>query len=573
MNPRAPLVSVIVPTRNAAGRLPETLASIAAQTHPAVEVIVVDNHSTDETAAVAERSGARVLSASGERSAQMNAGIRVARGTYVYRIDDDFLLGPTLIADAVAVAEREGFDGIVTWVRSQGDGFWARVKGLERDSYVESRLIAGVRFIRRDVLAAVGGFDETLVAGEDYDLDFRLRRAGYRIGSLTSAFEFHRGEPRSLTEVARKGFFYGRTIPRYIRKYPLRSLYQFLPIRPAILRHWRDFARHPDLALGFLVHQAVKYTAAALGVAVGLVTGGIGRRRYFPEPTPIRLPPRAQGSRQPWVSVIVPTRNAAETLPACLVSVRNQNYPNVECIVVDNRSTDGTPGIGRTADRFLTAGPERSAQRNVGSRVARGQYLLFIDADMELTPNVVDEAVALAADGGVGAIIVPEQVYGHRFFASVRMLENRCYYGDDLIEAPRFFTREAFETVGGYDTNLIASEDWDLALRLRERGYRTGRIRALIIHNEGVVTLRRAFAKKFYYGRNLRRYIVKHPLLAIRQLQPFRPAFWRNRHLLWQDPLHAAGVVVLRAAETLAGILGVLVDVLHLPFRRPQREP
>lgn len=566
-----PLVSVIIPAKDSAERLPETLASVKRQTYPAIEVLVVDNHSADRTVAVAESAGARVLTAGGERSAQMNAGIRAAQGTYVYRIDDDFLLDAHLIEAGVDQMERGGLDGTVTWVLSSGDTFWAKVKGLERASYVESRIISGARFVRRDALAAIGGFDETLVAGEDFDLDFRLRQAGYRIGSLATAFEYHRGEPRTLGEIIRKGYFYGRTIPRYVRKYPLRSLYQFFPVRLAVLKHWRDFALHPDLALGFLVQQLAKYAAAGVGAAVGIAVGGVGRR-YFPSPAPIRLPPQTARRTQPMVSVIVPTKNAAATLGACLASVRAQTYPKMELLVVDNHSTDGTPAIAANADRVLTVGPERSAQRNAGSANARGEYLLFVDADMELTPNVVDDAVALALQERVSAIIVPEQVIGHRFWTICRMLENRCYYGDDLIEAPRFFAREAFEAVGGYDERLVASEDWDLALRLRQRGYRVRRSRALILHNEGIVTLRSAFAKKFYYGKNLRRYILKHPLLAVRQLQPFRPAYWRNRALLMSDPLHATGIAVLRATETLAGILGVLVDTLMLPFSR-RRHP
>ena len=71
------------------------------------------------------------------------------------------------------------------------------------------------------------------------------------------------------------------------------------------------------------------------------------------------------------VSVVVPTRNAARTLDACLRSIRSQTYGRVELVVVDNHSLDATPEIARRyVDAFETSGPERSAQRNRGASVS-----------------------------------------------------------------------------------------------------------------------------------------------------------------------------------------------------------
>src|SRR5712691_8291516 len=92
------------------------------------------------------------------------------------------------------------------------------------------------------------------------------------------------------------------------------------------------------------------------------------------------------------VSVVIPTRNAARTLDACLRSVRSQTYGRVELVVVDNHSSDRTPEIARQyADVFETYGPERSAQRNYGARISSGDYVMFIDADMTLGPKLIDE--------------------------------------------------------------------------------------------------------------------------------------------------------------------------------------
>ena len=111
---------------------------------------------------------------------------------------------------------------------------------------------------------------------------------------------------------------------------------------------------------------------------------------------------------RPSVSVVVTTRNEAADLERCLASIRGQTLPDVEIVVVDNGSTDGTREIAAAlADIVLDQGPERSAQRNAGARAARAEYILFADADMELTPTVLEECLSVSRPR-VAAVIVPE---------------------------------------------------------------------------------------------------------------------------------------------------------------------
>src|SRR5690242_13999566 len=95
------------------------------------------------------------------------------------------------------------------------------------------------------------------------------------------------------------------------------------------------------------------------------------------------------------VSVIVPTKNSQHFLDACLRSIKNQSYKNIELIVVDNNSTDKTKNIAKKyTKRVYNKGPERSAQRNFGASVSKGAYVVFIDSDMQLTKNVIKNCVA-----------------------------------------------------------------------------------------------------------------------------------------------------------------------------------
>jgi len=138
---------------------------------------------------------------------------------------------------------------------------------------------------------------------------------------------------------------------------------------------------------------------------------------------------------QPLVSVIVPTKNSEAFLEKCLVSVREQSYPDVEVIVVDNFSSDGTPEIAKKYTRkFYQKGPERSSQRNYGAKMSKGKYVVFFDSDMELSKKVVKECVeVISSDKKMGGVIIPEISVGEGFWAKCKALERECYIGDETI--------------------------------------------------------------------------------------------------------------------------------------------
>jgi len=260
-----PLVSVVVPTFNSERFLERCLRSVREQTYPNVEVIVVDNYSRDKTREIAKKYADLVLLKDGERSAQVNFGVRYARGKYVYRVDSDFVLEPTVIEEAVRKCELEGFDAVCVHNTSDPTvSFWARVRKLERDCYADDELNVAARFFRKDVFEAVGGFDENLVAGEDYDIHNRLLEFGFRIGRI-KAREIHIGEPKTLLEIAKKHYYYGKTLRNFLKKNKRRGIKQLSPVRPSFIRNWKNFARYPILTFGFIIYQLTKYISAAIG--------------------------------------------------------------------------------------------------------------------------------------------------------------------------------------------------------------------------------------------------------------------------------------------------------------------
>ncbi len=261
----APRVSCIVPTRNSAATLDACLRSVRAQTHPDLELVVVDNSSTDATVDVARAHADVLVDAGPERSAQRNAGARAASGEHLFFIDSDMVLEPSVVAEAAAEVDGGAVAVVVPEV-SVGEGFWSRVKALERSCYVGDETIEAARYLPRETFDRVGGDGEEIVAGpEDWDLHERVTRLGGAIGR-TQAFLYHDEGRLRLRETMATKFYYGRATGAYLRKHPVRARQQLRLVRPAFVRHWRRLARRPHLGTAVLVMKGCELGAGAAGL-------------------------------------------------------------------------------------------------------------------------------------------------------------------------------------------------------------------------------------------------------------------------------------------------------------------
>ena len=187
------------------------------------------------------------------------------------------------------------------------------------------------------------------------------------------------------------------------------------------------------------------------------------------------------GVVNPLVSVIVTTRNEERNIDNCLQSIQLQTYKSIEIIVVDNNSTDRTQDIARSfTDVVVNKGPERSAQRNHGiCDLATGQYVMFIDADMILSPTLIAECLKVIQIDDAVALHIEEVILGRGVLAKIRRFE-RSFYSGTVIDGARFFLRSIFIEIGGFDKSLPPGpEDWDLDKRLKKRG------RISLVENHG----------------------------------------------------------------------------------------
>jgi glycosyltransferase involved in cell wall biosynthesis len=269
---------------------------------------------------------------------------------------------------------------------------------------------------------------------------------------------------------------------------------------------------------------------------------------------------------------VVPTLNSGLLVDACLRSVANQTYPLVELIVVDGFSSDDTVGRAQAyTEKVFAYGPSQAhgrvfgapLQRNFGVSRATGDFVYYVDVDMILPPNLLEDCVTRLDATGADALIIPERSFGIGFWAEVKAIERASYIGNDLVEAPRLVRREVWLALGGIDTEIGGGgDDWDLHIRLRDRGFTIARVDTCVLHNEGRLTLRRLASKRYMYGRSVTSFLKRHGLVrSVRHFSPFRKGLLSSA-VLASGPRRALGLLAMRTVEYAAGGFGMVVGVL-----------
>jgi len=172
-------VSVVITTKNEEKNIENCLKSIQLQTWTNIEIIVVDNNSSDKTKELSRKYTELVFDKGPERSAQRNYGlVDIATGVYGMFIDADMILTPNLIKTCVETICTSDAAGLHIDEFILGRGFLSKIRRFER-SFYSGTVIDGVRFFRIDSFSRIGGFDFTLPPGpEDWDLDMRLKELG-----------------------------------------------------------------------------------------------------------------------------------------------------------------------------------------------------------------------------------------------------------------------------------------------------------------------------------------------------------------------------------------------------------
>ena len=290
-------VSVVITAHNAAWCLPRCLESLADQERPADEIVLVDDGSTDETAAIAEAAGARIVHhqrALGVGAARVS-GIEAARGDaivlrdaddwfdrgHIARLAERFEAGDELLAAAIVPEPTGRLSGFVREHAYEHD-FEAR------NGFLPVARGAGLAF-RRHVHDRVGGFDPLLVHAEDADFCYRCGLAGYRLTPVPEARVHYRlrGSHRSLLRHRIERGYWSAFLAWKYQRFP------FVLVRPRP-RVGREIAKAGALvALGRPreARRALLQTAAKASVHLGRWRGTLDILLLRRRPPAILRPP------------------------------------------------------------------------------------------------------------------------------------------------------------------------------------------------------------------------------------------------------------------------------------------
>ncbi|MGC9328186.1 MAG: glycosyltransferase family 2 protein [Candidatus Hinthialibacter sp.] len=194
----------------------------------------------------------------------------------------------------------------------------------------------------------------------------------------------------------------------------------------------------------------------------------------------------------PWISAVLISWNRRELLQKAVDSLRRQNYPNLEIIVVDNGSTDGSVEWMRSKSDIRrienVCNRGASAARNQGTRIAKGDYILYMDSDAELrTENGLQRCVewmeSNPAMAGVAGVYYSDEELKTLWCWSPCM-DWQGYFDPEASMKPKtdppvlstcfsMYRRSILHEVGGFDEYFFyLYEDGDLSDRLRKAGYR-----------------------------------------------------------------------------------------------------
>jgi glycosyltransferase involved in cell wall biosynthesis len=220
---RSPLVSVVVPSYNRAPLLARTLRGVLAQEFIDLEVVVVDDGSTDDTAGMLANADTRVRVIRNQRSegvsAARNRGVAAARGEWIAFCDDDDLWSPHKLIRQLEAADGAG----AGWVYAGDVHIDAALRVLSGGPPLDPEAVLARMsrsnplpsgssnvLVRTSVLASIGGFDPTLRRTEDWDLWIRLARTGSPgwVREPLVAYSFHAGNvvthPGEMVNEARR---------------------------------------------------------------------------------------------------------------------------------------------------------------------------------------------------------------------------------------------------------------------------------------------------------------------------------------------------------------------------------
>lgn len=478
-----PKVSVVIPCYNHAAHLRHAVESVLMQTEEDLEILIVDDGSTDQSFAIAEklreenRHIAQIQvfrqSNSGQPAIPRNRGIANARGQYILCLDADDFLAPDYIATGTKLLDATPENvGIVSGDQQDVgvDNTFHRMQefNAEQLKIYNHLLIASI--FRKSLWERIGGFRQNVRGYEDWDFWLAALSRGYTAQHMRSLFFYRCSDTGVFAQT-----------------------------------HTHDLQRKAQI----VINNATLYTAEQREWAQQILKGNEFLREvsrqipvgFIPPPQVahqlLQAAQQLQGAQQhpiapfgtqreekPLISVIIPTTFRSELLlKDAIQSVLQQTYQLFEILVVADGVEIPSEFQRSFTDpriRFLATARRRgpAAARNVGIHHARGEYILFLDDDDRLLPSHLENyqekiaahpdavhysdswsCVAEIRDGEIH--IEARQYRKSEEYHPLRLLVGNC------APVPTFLVpRKLLRSEILFDESLPVHEDWDFWLRL-----------------------------------------------------------------------------------------------------------
>lgn len=213
-----PIVSIIIPTYNSERTLEKCINSIENQDYDGtIEIIIIDNFSIDNTKIITNKFRTKFIEEKSGMSKARNIGAKQVNGKYILNLDSDMYLSSRVISECVNMLETDRAK-IALYIPEKiiGKGFWIKIRNFEREFY-NSTCIDAIRFVRTEIFREIKGFDESLLGGEDWDFDRRIKKKG--LTDIINSHLCHDEGKFTISNYLNKKKSYTGTLDRYVKKW------------------------------------------------------------------------------------------------------------------------------------------------------------------------------------------------------------------------------------------------------------------------------------------------------------------------------------------------------------------
>lgn len=268
----------------------------------------------------------------------------------------------------------------------------------------------------------------------------------------------------------------------------------------------------------------------------------------------------------PLVSLNIATYNSAKTLVKCLESVKKQSYQNFEIVIMDSYSKDATLDIAKSYGAKIVFAPTLALARKAGADASCGKYILILDSDQVLEPNVLEMCVkACEEEGYDGATLFEKSlITKNTFVERVIAYDKEIFHSlqdDDPIAGtaiPRFFKSEFFKRIEFEKNPPITFEHTIIHHKIVQMGAKIKFVNAYVWHHE-TTTIREVARKFFRYGYYYIPAFKFNKSLAICHSMP-RRTYFHYRAL--KNPALFIGLFYVYFVKAGSAALGALVYLL-----------